>query len=554
MQFEKIIEEKSYSDIFKKDEYKISRVVATTYSFDLSLIGLFISLCDDSIIREIEKIEIEKIIIEYFKKNSDKVWIFHQDKEASSPESFLIFAESNELFIPVKPQKGTSFHPKIILIEFKHKDENKNIPYCYRLAISSRNLKLSDNFEVVSVLERCEEEQKISDADLTEASKNKTFPQAIIDYLNDKNQPWKPCFERCINAEVYFAHNNDIQLYKEMNFEEAEEVIIASPFYSKNILDKNNIRFYCPSEGEDEKKFHAKVYAIKRGNCTELWIGSANCTRTGLGYSEPANSECMVKLTYNDLNVYEKIIKLLENKGYKEKTDKHDINDKENAYDLKSYIEKIRLEIEHETEHDKTKEDTFKETFKLEFFKQLRDLPSEIKKDEVKVNLLGLDEDKAHKLNQELNNSTKEISFTFTNIKLNELSALLSFSVNSQWWIIKADEIVKGEDLLDSCVDDKKKEMIKKLAESLELIPSISPGENPYNTSSTSADTPKSRHTNQQADSICIYEKMLRFYADDKDKFKKLIEDRRNTKESFKEKYTEDVLNKVFDIANLLDN
>jgi hypothetical protein len=99
---------------------------------------------------------------------------------------------------------------------------------------------------------------------------------------------------------VYYASKENKPLFEQMKLNKLNEfksIHAVSPGFSRYMdfveSDKTTLYF-----SEDS---HAKMYYLEReAGHNELWIGSANCTHTGLGYSPNKNSECMVKLVYKD--------------------------------------------------------------------------------------------------------------------------------------------------------------------------------------------------------------------------------------------------------------
>lgn len=223
-------------------------------------------------------------------------------------------------------RKEPTFHPKLYVILFENKDENKQL---LRLIIGSRNIARTNYFESMVCIEG------------TPSDNTVTMNEYLVDYIkriayNDAAKETvakitdilsKTDFSEIIgkitgdtNAEYSF-----VRYPGDNNGADLKDLIIVSPFLgswdfinkqingtenwkiftrdkvSENSLPKDkagnpdNSNFFCmPSKiGEstdknisDINELHAKIYAFKKDGKNHIYIGSANFSENGFGKNE----------------------------------------------------------------------------------------------------------------------------------------------------------------------------------------------------------------------------------------------------------------------------
>ncbi len=303
------------SEIVKSvpDGFDIDIVICTTMSIDPSVMIQTIFQIEYPSLSKVKKEQVDIVLgcenkfrFFYDKKESIN---FENDSCIESALSDCSIVVLKNLAFPVK-HNGPIFHPKIILIRFKNKD---NESY-YRLMVSSKNLTSSYSYEVAVILESIKidfEKPNHNIADflnfLTEKSKEDEKIKSIAEEIN--NYQFVLLNEDCTDREVNirFSGCND-GLDKQENLlkclkEKKDEMLILSPSYEtkQECIDK-----YFVYEPKQEKT-NAKLYYLTDENI--LWVGSSNLSEGGL----QENVECMVeihkadgviKIDENEINVF----------------------------------------------------------------------------------------------------------------------------------------------------------------------------------------------------------------------------------------------------------
>jgi len=292
------LEEYSYKDIMEeKDGYEMEWVCATTFSIDMASIVPIIYFANSYY----EDSTLEEAII----KAKNKVRIFYQYNKfqyTSIKANFRTILESffKNACVPVKTE-GYCFHPKIILMKYRKNQENDE-KYIYRLSVASRNLTGSYADECVAILE-------CSNAD------NIELPGTLDELINILDE-FEFALSNGKSVKVISQRDNKTKIIDQMKKNTIHNVICVSPGYEKNSLIYNEYKYKCKTYYKSDNNSHAKVYHITRkDNTKEIWLGSANCSKSGLGDKDKNNNyECVVcipvELTSEE---YENILK---NNGY----------------------------------------------------------------------------------------------------------------------------------------------------------------------------------------------------------------------------------------------
>lgn len=279
-----MFQEINYINSLKPDDgFELSRIVATTYSLEPGFIYLLSTLFEMDADTFNDDLSTVKSLASFNSKiaqskaiKEKRLKIFYQyDKFQYNLEKIddKFAALISQCCIPIKPSTG-SFHPKIILAEY----ENNKKEIKHRLIISSRNLTSSDLLETQVILEK-EVTTKI-DGDITKCE--------LFNLIRQQGWTLKG---KTNKVEAFIQSPNEVnKFYNLMKLDDLSyEKIIVSPFYTQNPTI-GNATFY------NGDKLHSKLFYITKGNEHNLWIGSANCTFSGLQNS----CEAMVKVSFEE--------------------------------------------------------------------------------------------------------------------------------------------------------------------------------------------------------------------------------------------------------------
>lgn len=296
-----MFKEINYIESLKPDDgFELSRVVATTYSLEPSFIYLLSTLFEMDANTFNDDLSTVKSLASFNSKiaqskaiKEKRLKIFYQyDKFQYNLKKIddKFAALISQCCIPIKPSTG-SFHPKIILAEY----ENNKKEIKHRLIISSRNLTSSDLLETQVILEKVAT-KKINN-DITE--------RKLFNLI--KQQGWELKGKPNTVKAFIQSPNEDDKFYELMQLNDKNfKKIIVSPFYTQEPKIEN-ATFY------NGKKLHSKLFYITKGNEHNLWIGSANCTFSGLKNSY----EAMVKVSF-EKDITEDLKKWITEKKLKE--------------------------------------------------------------------------------------------------------------------------------------------------------------------------------------------------------------------------------------------
>ena len=340
-----------YGDILSPpNNYQLDFAIGTTYSLDLdALVGAAISLglseeTDTNLINN------PIFLLEALRTTADKVILFCEGGQIHLPNQpnplyilleEMVFQVSNSKLIQ---SKYASFHPKFWLLRYV--DEENNV--LYRVVVLSRNLTFDRSWDISFSMdgfkseERTDKNNPIIDflAYLKEFSKNdekSSKISAVIDELQFVR------FE--LNSNDFYDFDfipNGIGDYSISDYplfnESFDELLIMSPFLSKIIIrafneninndkamlftrenslngftekDCGNFEIFSLkdqiidgesliSEESDENSkneiikhdIHAKMFMVRHGNLTDLYLGSLNASYNALD----GNVEFMIRL------------------------------------------------------------------------------------------------------------------------------------------------------------------------------------------------------------------------------------------------------------------
>lgn len=209
-----------------------------------------------------------------------------------------------------------SFHPKIYMIFYKKSGEEKVF-----LCITSRNITRNEALDAYACFEGsiAEEGENTNGCHLKEVLSKESFLGGIELHPKIRELPRYDfkCISDC-NVSVDFVRPNEAVFKAIMDGgKSGMPVIVVSPFVTDGIWQKyNNIRLYTseatadrlaskPDKGlyylnpllEDTQGLHAKIYIKNAGEVTEVYIGSANYTKSA--FSDD-NSEILARLIFQD--------------------------------------------------------------------------------------------------------------------------------------------------------------------------------------------------------------------------------------------------------------
>ena len=497
--------------IISKEGYKISNIIATTYSLDLSLIAVLTVLANDN--KQFSNMEfaLKSCLVE------QNLWIFYQYNKVQAREFQANYRGAlghffDKFCIGIKPKDMIEpkdimpcFHPKILIIEYVSTGEEK---YLYRLAVGSRNLTQSNMFETIAIFEtKIFSESRFSKINFSVAKSEREFPETLYSFLNSGE--FKPINNSCfINCEIIFVYNNNLKIYEKMKLDTAKSIIAVSPGFEKNPItrmENDKAKFYY------KQGSHAKMYFIERETELELWIGSANCTALGLGDKEAFNSECMVKLSLNSQNAsVNDFVAWLKFNGFeKVEVEQHQYDSDDQTRELDKVISKIipiKAILEKEAKG-------YKITFKTENKNKRNIIFSDI--GDIEIYLFGKEEKKAYSIKDILSDG-----LMFDELKLTEVLPILVFKATkfkategerAVSCIIKA-EIIENKNVLEKAY----KGILNKLFNNPPLVPD-SPDEKTTNIYINRNGSTSSEYKKTSSVKHGEYEKLIRYYEKGED-------------------------------------
>ena len=479
----------SLNDIVEeKINYYIDFITATTYSLNLSLIVPLTRLT----YKDRDFIKKEKALKDCL--SNGKLKIFYQHNKILGEEFKPKFKAAISSFCDINcipmytDNNAVCFHPKIIFICYKSTEQKDE--YIYRLAVSSKNLTFSESIENCVILE-CKSNNQIR-----QPSNEKEFKE-FVEIINGLTfDPIGASVGKVSNPNVYFSYKNNLKICEKMGLDTIKAVVAVSPGFEKNPLMNKTISSFW------KEKSHSKLYFIERNNgACELWVGSANCTASGLGSKPQYNSECIVKLPLlGDVDI-ESIKEILISQGYKEDQNRNYENS-----DTSSIIDKsindilpISIKVNQSAENDKTYEEIVK-------FNKAPDISENIN---IFVHPLGLTNQKKA--------LEKDNPLLFQGIKLLELTPLVLLTYTSKK---NKNEVIRR--IIKASYDDETKhifseqleEIRKYLYKNPQYIPDITNEEDCIEPKEKTAtrNMPSNRHS-LLLNNNNVYERFLNYYA-----------------------------------------
>jgi len=310
--------------------------VFTTYSLHLDLILTLPMYLTNANNNSIISTENYGHIVDMINIYKDKMKVFVQAGEIKTSslargKSSKLYTLLNDVIIEVESSKSkvqTSFHPKFWLLKYTADDK-----IIYRLVILSKNLTNSKDWDIVASF----------DGEVTEPLEDDINQNIIkfLNYLGEKsplsfdNQEIKSIkWDKDLNGlsldNIIFLGIDDDYAKKDIEDIKQKSQIIFSPFFTKSIVDKENLKLIT-REGEIKERFqnlseiyalafdpvqvqyndrvkqlsadlHAKIYIFQH-NSTYLYMGSSNASINGL---DNRNIEVLIKLK-GSRNVYKDI-------------------------------------------------------------------------------------------------------------------------------------------------------------------------------------------------------------------------------------------------------
>ena len=330
------------NELLPPEGFHFVRAVATTYSLDFeTLIAAFVPLALKGDIDDKELYSNPIAILQAIRKVIGRLVIFCEAGQIKVPTSRNRLASLlDEVVVQVAlPRKGRcypSFHPKTWLIEY----ENNEGEHLWRFIVLSRNMSNGHSWDVAVSFEG---EKRTGSYG---ATKNIV---RFLEYLRGRvykgagtDRQWKVVNEMMssLAGVSFFCESpfdgfdifpmgidrdaKPVDVFKVS--EPFDDLVVISPFLSPSLIRKLNggddgtkererimisraeafgklkstdadkFRKYMlrevTTESNERQDLHAKVYLRRRGSQTELWIGSANATESGIS----RNVEMMVCL------------------------------------------------------------------------------------------------------------------------------------------------------------------------------------------------------------------------------------------------------------------
>lgn len=332
------------------NNYELDFAIGTTYSLDLdALVGAAISLglsqeTDTSLINN------PIFLLEALRTTGDKIILFCEGGQIHLPNQpnplyilleEMVFQVNNSKLIQ---SKYASFHPKFWLLRYVNEENN----VFYRIAVLSRNLTFDRSWDIGFSMDGFKGEEKTDKNDpiidfldyLKDFSKNEEKSSKMSEVIDELSFVH---FE--LNSKEFYDFDfipNGIGDYSISNYplfnDSFDELLIMSPFLSKIVIrafneninndkamlftrenslngftydDCGNFEIFTLkdqiidgessiSEESNERSkneiikqdIHAKMFMVRHGNLTDLYLGSLNASYNALD----GNIEFMVRL------------------------------------------------------------------------------------------------------------------------------------------------------------------------------------------------------------------------------------------------------------------
>lgn len=319
----------NYAEILMPPEdYYLQKAIATSYSLDLFTllsipVALFYSKNPESKSAKNDSVE----ILDAIQKTENIVSVFCQKGKIKIPVKYndlFAFIENsiNEVSLD---EVNASFHPKIWVLRYIHKNTNK---IKYRIIVLSRNLTFDRSWDIAfysdGEVEKTNKNKNLELVDFLEFLSSQTKKEIDKTFITDLQ---KVNFDMPNNISEMFFH--PIILFNKSKFKnkyknpilktDFDKLLIISPF-----LDKTTLKNFTAKSGEkylfsrkeeldkienkilesftkvyhintdivhgedaidDEEiensvqNLHAKVFILEKGKNYTVFMGSANCTR-----------------------------------------------------------------------------------------------------------------------------------------------------------------------------------------------------------------------------------------------------------------------------------
>lgn len=333
----------NYSELLSPPEhYELVKAVGTSYSLDLyALLAVPIAMFfSKNMEGDLNQSRFD--ILEAIRKSSGKIDLFCQRGKISVPKKYnnLLALMENSVLEITPDIAESSFHPKIWLLRYERKHENKEIEIIYRIIVLSRNLTFDRSWDVAYFTEgkttstvNSKSDKLITYLKTFYERSNKDYDNLFFEELKTVEFDLPHGFD---NFEFYPIlgldnnYNNFSNPLSDINF---SRLVVISPFVDAStlkMLNKNNKKItlvsrkeeldrldtrllkeidkiYCINEtivdGEEildtetsfdirKQNLHAKVFIGYKDGVTSFYLGSANCTSPAFG----RNTEFMVKV------------------------------------------------------------------------------------------------------------------------------------------------------------------------------------------------------------------------------------------------------------------
>lgn len=345
--------------------YELNYAIGTTYSLDLEAllvlpVALFYSETFD-----IKKGDIRYDMIESITQASKKITVYCQKGKVAVPKKYnFLFSywEKGVEYITM-PSAQQSFHPKVWVIRYISKDDEKS-PARYKILITSRNLTYARDWDVAFSSEgevgqeKFERTKPIADfirhiisqgkreipknfiKDLEKVDfripadfdKLNFFPIGFGSYSNPLGKKkWdellvvSPFLD---NTTVdFFVKNSDKKISicsrkEELDGLSAETIQKFNAYQFSSSIEQGEFNEGFSEDASDEplqQNLHAKLYIAKKNNKVFWYLGSANATVPAF----ERNTECLIELSTNNLQLDPKrLIKQLVAQDYGESAGK----------------------------------------------------------------------------------------------------------------------------------------------------------------------------------------------------------------------------------------
>ena len=131
------------------DDYRLDRVIGTTYTLDLAAM-LIVPLAMTFSEHELSSRPDPLVLLESLRRNASQITVFCQEDRIAVPRvQQPLFAYLEQAVIPVRPPQKGSFHPKVWALRFTADGR----PVKYRLLVLSRNLTFDHSWDTVLSLD-----------------------------------------------------------------------------------------------------------------------------------------------------------------------------------------------------------------------------------------------------------------------------------------------------------------------------------------------------------------------------------------------------------------